>query len=328
MTGSAAGAGRLARVWSRVCFSYQAYRQAARINRESGLDIIIAPELFGQGFFASLFMKRKLVTRIHAPTALVDDYNERHSFSLIRHLLSLPEKIQAKRSLAMTVATNFLSTRISAMWKISPDRIEILRDGVDVTWIRDIAAAREREVQGAYLLYFGRLEKLKGVGVLSGVLRQILEQQPDLNMVFIGRDWGCKENILRENEKHLERILIYDTMEKERLFPFVRHAEMVVLPSLFENFSNAGLEAMALERPVLATYNTGFSELIKDGINGFLVEPGNQKALGRKILDCLQRDDLQAIGRHAYETVLEFDLLKTGRQNIEFFREKLKTQRH
>jgi glycosyltransferase involved in cell wall biosynthesis len=310
----------IARLWSRAHFAHQAYRHAARIDRETGLDLIIAPELFAQGIFTSFFLPDKLVTRIHAPTGLVDRYNNRRSFPMFRPFLTLPEKIQAKRSVALTAATNFLSAKVGALWKISPESIQVLPNGIDLHWIRNLAAAGKRELNEEYILYFGRLESLKGIPILSAALPHILEHRPDLRMVFIGRDWGCRENLLRENQEHRHRIMFFDTMAKERLFPWIQHAKLVILPSLFDNFSNAGLEAMALERPVVTTYNTGLSEWIQDGFNGFLVQPGDKVALRNKILESLQRADLPIIGRRAYETVMELDLPKTGTKHIEFCR--------
>src|SRR5262249_42489373 len=113
------------------------------------------------------------------------------------------------------------------------------------------------------------------------------------------------------------------TLEKARLFGIIRFAHLVILPSLFENLSNAGLEAMALGRPVIGTYGTGFEELIQDGINGFLVEPGNADALEKKILSCLATSDLEKIGQNAYDTVLQFDSRKLAVQNIQFYRSTL-----
>jgi glycosyltransferase involved in cell wall biosynthesis len=103
----------------------------------------------------------------------------------------------------------------------------------------------------------------------------------------------------------------------------IRFAELVILPSLFENLSNAGLEAMALGWPVIGTYGTSFEEIIEDGINGFLVEPGDAGELGRKILSCLKRPDLEQIGVRAYQSALRFDSRTVALENVEFYRTTL-----
>ena len=323
MSGGSNGRGSAPkRIWSRIAFSYSAYREVRKLDRAQELDIIVAPELFAQGFFASLFRNTKLITRIHTPTILADQYNRRHSLPWVSKMLSYPEKMQAKRSLAVTTASDQLAGVVSKLWSLSP---YVLRNGIDVQWVRDLGINQKREVTGRYLLYFGRLERRKGVHILSSAMKEVLRAIPDIQMVWIGRDCEWKEQILREHPNERDRLIFYDSMKKDRLFPFIRHATLVILPSLFENFSNAGLEAMALERPLLATENTGFSEIIEDGINGFLVEPGNVTALGLKILDCLKRQDLQTIGKNAYATALQFESEKIAQQNVALFRKILES---
>ena len=80
---------------------------------------------------------------------------------------------------------------------------------------------------------------------------------------------------------------------------------------------------MALGRPVIGTYGTAFEELIRDGSNGFLVEPGDFDALERKLLSCLATSDLEQIGQSGYETVQQFDSRKIAAQNIQFYRSTL-----
>jgi glycosyltransferase involved in cell wall biosynthesis len=138
-------------------------------------------------------------------------------------------------------------------------------------------------------------------------------------MVFIGKDCGLQQQILKQNAAFQSRICVFDTMEKGRLFGVIRFAKLVILPSLFENLSNAGLEAMALGKPVLGTYGTAFEEIIRDGVNGFLVEPGNAAALGQKVLSCLERTDLEQIGENAYQSVLRFDSLRVAQQIIDYY---------
>jgi glycosyltransferase involved in cell wall biosynthesis len=103
----------------------------------------------------------------------------------------------------------------------------------------------------------------------------------------------------------------------------IRSAKLVILPSLFENLSNAGLEAMALGRPLVATHGTAFEEIIRDGVNGFLVEAGDAAALAQKILSCLERTDLEQIGENAYQSVLRFDSLKVAPQIIDSYQAAL-----
>jgi glycosyltransferase involved in cell wall biosynthesis len=224
------------------------------------------------------------------------------------------------RSRALSAASQHLARMIEQDWKISRDRIRILPNPVCVQWICELAASRPREVGGEYLLYFGRLERIKGVHVLSGALPEVFRRRPDLKVVLIGKDCGLREQILSQNHQHASHILLFDAMPQERLFGFIQHAKLVVLPSLSENMSNAGLEAMALARPLIGTLGTAFEEILRDGENGFLVPAGDSHALSAKILDCLAWPDLAQVSRNARQTALHYDISRVTAETVNFFR--------
>jgi glycosyltransferase involved in cell wall biosynthesis len=270
------------------------------------LDVVIAPELFAQGLFAALFMPKKLITRIHTPTSIGDRYNDR-PLRLVTRVLTLPEWFQAWRSRMVSVASTHLATIVENEWRIPRARMRVIPNSVQIDWVRSLAETRGHVMPKEYLLYFGRLEPKKGVRVLSDALDQVLARRSDVAMVFIGSDGGLRETLRRAHRERADRVHLFEAMDKAPLFAAIRGARLVVLPSLFENMSNAGLEAMALARPVLGTFGTAFEEIIEDGVNGFLTPPGDAAALAAKILSCLERPDLEEIGRRGFETVRRFD---------------------
>jgi glycosyltransferase involved in cell wall biosynthesis len=315
--------GGIRRMLARFRFAWMAFRRVRRLDRSVGLDAVVAPELFGQGFFIALFMRQRLITRLHAPSYIGDRYNRRYKLQLVGSILSLPERMQSIRSRGLSTASRTLADTIINDWMIARERITIIPNAVQIEWIRDLAASQEREIPGPYLLYFGRLERLKGIEVLSSALREILYLRPDVKMVFVGKDCGYRKPILADHPSHRDKLVFFEVMEKQRLFGLVKHSELVVLPSLSENMSNAGLEAMALSKSVVGTYGTAFEETIRDGNNGFLVTPGDSTALAAKVLECLKRKDLDQIGRNAYHTVLQFDVPVVTAQTVDFYRRTL-----
>jgi glycosyltransferase involved in cell wall biosynthesis len=296
---------RLRRVVSRLAFAFRAYLAVRKLDRTVGLDVVMAPELFGQGFFVALWMRRKLITHVHTPTQISDRYNER-PLPLVSQALSLPERLQTARSQAVCIASTGLADALIHEWRIPEGKLHMIPNAVRIDWIRTLAALHPRAVQGDYLLYFGRLEKRKGVHVLGEALSEVLERHGDISMVFIGQDCGLREQIAGRLGDS-QRVFFFDAMQQGPLFGALRHAKLVVLPSLFENMSYAGIEAMALERAIIGTYGTAFEEQICDGVDGFLVPPGDARALAERILECLERSDLDEIGRRAFLRVCKQD---------------------
>lgn len=68
-------------------------------------------------------------------------------------------------------------------------------------------------------------------------------------------------------------------------------ADLFLLPSQLESFGLAALEAMACEVPVIATNAGGVPEVVEDGVDGYLVEPGDVKLAAKYAIDLLSRAD-------------------------------------
>lgn len=69
--------------------------------------------------------------------------------------------------------------------------------------------------------------------------------------------------------------------------------DVFVYPSLHEGFGRAIMEALAMERAVVTTNVGGIPDLIKDGINGFMVEPNNPEMLAGKIKELMENKELR-----------------------------------
>jgi len=68
-------------------------------------------------------------------------------------------------------------------------------------------------------------------------------------------------------------------------------ADLFLLPSQLESFGLAALEAMACEVPVIATNSGGLPEVVDNGVDGYLVEPGDVKLAAKYAIDVLSRAD-------------------------------------
>ena len=82
-------------------------------------------------------------------------------------------------------------------------------------------------------------------------------------------------------------------------------ARALVLPSFAEGLPVVIMEAMAIGRPVISTYVAGIPELVRDGVDGWLVPAGDVEALADAMRACLETpaDRLEAMGRSAHERV-------------------------
>lgn len=139
-----------------------------------------------------------------------------------------------------------------------------------------------------YILYYGSFVEYKGMGTIASSIFDILHRNENLFFCLIGdgdKEW--KNIILQKAGQYAERVIFIAAIGFNKLVTIIKHAELVVLPSLMENFSNACVEAMALGQIVLGTNGSSFEQLINDGENGFLCEIGDKESFIDKVNEAI-----------------------------------------
>lgn len=133
---------------------------------------------------------------------------------------------------------------------------------------------------GDYILYFGRMEPLKGIGSLIAASKQL-----GMRLVLTGE--GSELEKIRKDEAALIRqgqLVLTGLLFGQELMDVIRGAGCVVVPTLWgETFGLAAAEAMACGKPVIASNTGGLPEVVDDGNTGLLFEPGNAVDLTEKI---------------------------------------------
>jgi glycosyltransferase involved in cell wall biosynthesis len=113
-----------------------------------------------------------------------------------------------------------------------------------------------------------------------------------------------------------ERTRFAGAVPHSKLAPYLSAGDILVLPSTeVESFGMVLIEAMACNRPVVATSLPGISEVVSDGEDGYLVPPGNIDALAQAILrlehsTVSRRAEMGALGRQKVER--QFDWERIG----------------
>ena len=189
----------------------------------------------------------------------------------------------------------------------------------------DRSALRDRlGLRGRVALFAGRLDAQKGLTGLLAAWKDVVARMPEATLVVAGA--GPQQAHLTELAASLglaQRVRFCGMQED--LVPWLQAADLFVLPSLSEGLSNALLEAMACALPCVATRIGGNTELIAEGINGRLVEPGDEAALAEAMASLLSDPEQAAeLGRRARATVTErYPLPMIGRRYLALYDELL-----
>jgi glycosyltransferase involved in cell wall biosynthesis len=167
------------------------------------------------------------------------------------------------------------------------------------------AEARDRlGVSGFVVGAVGRLEEQKGHGQLLAALPALAREIPDLTVLLVGD--GRRRQALVAQARDLGVAGQVRFLGTRRDLPEIYRAlDVFVQPSLWEGLPLALLKAMGAGLPVVATRVSGALEVIDDGVNGRLVNPGDPPDLARAILELYQQpEDRARLGEAARGTVL------------------------
>lgn len=206
---------------------------------------------------------------------LLNRFNPKHPDILRLEQLLFDER-RAERVIANS---QMVKKEIVDLYNYRPDRIDVIRNGVRLDDFRFDQGMREK----------GRAE---------------LELAPDeIGLLFVGTGWerkGLRFAIAataaaktrkvrllvagRGREESLPSNKAGFLGEVKNLQPIYAAADIFILPTIYDPFSNACLEALASGLPVITTRANGFSEIMEDKIHGSIIEnPGDVSSLGKAI---------------------------------------------
>ncbi|MEW6077769.1 MAG: glycosyltransferase family 4 protein [Thermodesulfobacteriota bacterium] len=239
------------------------------------------------GHFAALFSKLFLLT-------------ERLTAPITHHLVALT---RGERD-------DYLSLRLFA-----DDRMRIIHSGVDIDAFLaapgdDPGIRRELGIpeRAAVVGTVGWLQSVKNPAGLLEAMIPLLRSRPDLYLVFVGK--GDLESDLKQKAAEAGVDVKVVLAGWRRDIPAVMRAfDVFVLPSLNEGMGRVVVEAMASGRPVVASNVGGIPDMVRNGDNGFLVDPRDPGALRAAIVKLLDSHALRvALGEKGRETALRFSL--------------------
>lgn len=261
-------------------------------------------------------MKGVLTARIAGRLAGVPVIEHLHDCEPVPHALRRPLRWTHKwAALTLAVSKDVAEHAVIAL-KIDPSRTEVLRNGLVLDEICDTPESAGPDFRKQYGIQpeakvigvIGRLAQVKGHDTLLRAMPAVLAKEPTARLLIVGD--GPERPAL--NKRLHELGLIGHTTftgQINDVFAALRAIDVVAMPSLREGLPYSLLEAMAMDKPIVASAVGGLAETIRHCENGVLFRAGDAQALAKALLSVLGEPLLtQTIIRGAHETVKAFDI--------------------
>jgi len=236
-----------------------------------------------------------------------------HFGPLVSKFFLLTERVMARITDRMVALTEAERNDYIALSVSSPEKIATIHSGVDVDRFMNVQvniAEKKRRLglnsKGLVVGTVGWLLPIKGPVHLLKAMPYVWENYPEACLIFVGK--GDLEKELREE---VNRMKAWDKVKflgwRDDIPEIMQVLDVFVLPSMNEGMGRVLVEAMAGGKPVVASRVGGILDLVKEGQNGFLAEPGDEKGLAiaiKKLLDDKKMRD--EMGKKGREMATEF----------------------
>ncbi len=303
------------------------YAQALhQLQRKLKIDLVEIEEAWGVANYLVPQLSMPVVVRLHGPWILTSGPN--NAARQTRRIALEGESLV--RAAAVSAPSLYTLEAVRKSYGLALSNSAVIPNPMSLAWLKDRWTLQNSDPDR--ICFVGRFDRLKGADTLLEAFQIVHRQRPELRLTFVGPDFGVRDDF--------GRTLSFAQFVREKLSPaaasniemlgFVppsqlnQHrlrARMTIVPSRYETFSYAALEAIACGCPLIASSVGGLSELILHGQTGLQVKPGDAGALAEQMLILLREPQLAAnLGQAArVDAQKRFDPDVIARQTLEFY---------
>jgi glycosyltransferase involved in cell wall biosynthesis len=288
---------------------------------EQKIDIVEAPDW--TGITSYIQPKCPLVIRLNGsdtyfchldnrPVKLKNKFHEKRALQKADELLSVSQ---------FTADVTKKLFQLKREFTIIPNSIDI------ATFEND---GNSLEIKKNTILYFGTLIRKKGLLELPFIFNEVIKKDKSAKLILVGKDsfdiisgnrstWEMMQNLF--SKEALANVSYLGSVPYQEIKAIIKEAKVCIFPTFAEALPVSWIEAMAMQKPIVASNIGWASEIIDDGINGFLVHPKNHEEYANKIMNLLDNFDMQIqFGIEARKKIkTQFSIEVVAKKSVEFY---------
>jgi glycosyltransferase involved in cell wall biosynthesis/GT2 family glycosyltransferase len=287
-------------------YAMAVYHALLALHEEHAFDYVEFPDFLGEAYFClrarrtlGHFDGAVLGVRLHMTIRQIRDINQDHWIDVERATVEHMEDWSIRHADALVAPCEAMQRYARGRFgdRIARVPLEVVRYPFPLEeQRREMGVATRTEPPRPLVVVPGRFERRKGTHVMAQACERLWQDGRDFELRFVGDDTptGPVEGSMREwalglvSPAHRENVAFAPRAKRDELGSLYADATVVCVPSVWENFPFACIEAMALGACVVGSDQGGMGELIEDGVSGALFAGGDVASLTRvlgRVLD-------------------------------------------
>jgi len=289
------------------------------VNQE--IDLVEAPDWTG----ITSFIKPKkcpIVIRLNGTDTYFCHLDNRQ----VKWMNKFHERRAIQKANVLLSVSQFTANLTNEVFGLNKN-FTIIPNSIDVNMFK----FNDKEIANDTILYFGSLIRKKGLLELPLIFNCVIQSNPMAKLIIVGKDvpdiisgnvstWQMMKSLF--TVEALQNVTYLGSVPYNEIQTQLKQAKVCVFPSFAEALPVSWLEALSMQKAVVAS-NVGWaSEIIQDGVDGFLVHPTNHKEYAKKINELLNNTELQKRFGIAARNKIEnkFSTEKVAEQNWLFYK--------
>ena len=289
------------------------------------IDIVEAPDW--TGFTAFVKPKCPLVIRENGSDTYFCYLDGRN----VKFKNKFLEKRALKKADGIISVSKFTGDLTNRLMKLSRD-FTVIPNSIDAS----LFEPKKTKSAKLNILYFGTLIRKKGLFELPKIFNLVYGSEKDAELILVGKDsadiktgtsstWTLMQPLF--NEQAIKKVAYLGEVDYSKIQDLIKDATVCVFPTFAEALPVSWLEAMAMEKAIVAS-NVGWAtEMIADGVEAFLVHPTHHEHYAKRILELLgdeeKRKQFGLKARQKVKSQFSHDLI--AKRSMEFYKAIVKS---
>ncbi|MBS1534287.1 MAG: glycosyltransferase family 4 protein [Bacteroidetes bacterium] len=280
------------------------------------------------GISSNIQLNCPLVVKLHGSDTYFCHLDHR-PVKKINHSRERKALMQAN---AWSAVSNYVAQTTQKLFQLNRD-FEVIPNGIDLNRFSIQEQTAEDDTQK--ILYFGTLIRKKGLLELPLIFNEVHRQNNQAQLILIGRDspdikthnestWQMMQELFDADAK--ANVSYLGSVPYDEIKEYIEASSVCVFPTFAEALPVSWLEAMAMQKAIVASDIGWAAEIIDHGVDGFLVHPQQHQIFAQHINELLKNQAFRTeIGLKARAKVVQkFSKEVVAEHNAAFYEKVLK----